>query len=341
MSDQLDIEHQLALLREHRRRLAADLKRFRLQGGSAYADPVVVNGIADERESIRSTKATLRERGVRCDDEPGDEPLPEELPRVPFMVEALPPDFVPRPAEFEALTAHLLEERAAGQGPGVIAIHGAGDYGKTTLARAICHDQRARAKLAATNVSAILSDYDMLPDDPDARLVQGALRLSSHILARDKTQLAGQLTGRQLSFESQDIQALVEQAKQWRGAPWLRPLTACLMRPGGPLVRTLAGHTDVVKAVALTPDGGRPSPPPSMARSSCGIWPAERASLRSKVMVRCAPAPHRTAPRSSRAIRRAGSASCTWRPRNKPQCKLTIMSSGCGARTDSWRAMHP
>lgn len=36
---------------------------------------------------------------------------------------------------------------------------------------------------------------------------------------------------------------------------WLCPLTACLRPPGGPLIRTLEGHTDWVEAVAVTPDG--------------------------------------------------------------------------------------
>ena len=95
----------------------------------------------------------------------------------------------------------------------------------------------------------------MPSSETDLRLVQGALRLSAHVLARDTAQLAGQLIGRLLSLDSPDIRTLVEQAQQWRGAPWLRPLTACLTRPGGPLVRTLAGHTNGINAVALTSDG--------------------------------------------------------------------------------------
>jgi hypothetical protein len=144
MSDQVDVEHQLDLLRDHRRRLTADLTRFRLQGGLVYAEPAVVNGIAAARENIKRIKATLHEAGVPCDDEPGDEPTPDELPRVPFMIEDLPPDFVPRPAEFEALVAHLLDAQRAGTVAIAAALRGAGGYGKTTLARAVCYDQRIR-----------------------------------------------------------------------------------------------------------------------------------------------------------------------------------------------------
>jgi hypothetical protein len=48
---------------------------------------------------------------------------------------------------------------------------------------------------------------DFTPDDDaDLRLVQSALRLSAHVLAQDKTQLAGQLLGRLLGQEAPDIQ---------------------------------------------------------------------------------------------------------------------------------------
>jgi WD40 repeat protein len=39
--------------------------------------------------------------------------------------------------------------------------------------------------------------------------------------------------------------------------PWLRPIRANLTPPGGPLIRTLEGHTTSVWAVAVTPDGLR------------------------------------------------------------------------------------
>jgi len=138
--------------------------------------------------------------------------------------------------------------------------------------------------------------------------IQGALRLSAHVLAKDKTQLAGQLLGRLLPLppvtsrkaqsqpkqadyryfweyipwignflpkysqkdltveaeptatapdinQSLIIQGLLEQAKQWKQSPCLRPLTPSLTSPGGALLRTLEGHSDSVKAVAVTPDG--------------------------------------------------------------------------------------
>ena len=61
------------------------------------------------------------------------------LARVPMMAEPPPPDFVPRPAEFARLKQLLLDTRGE---PVAItaALRGAGGYGKTTLARALCAD---------------------------------------------------------------------------------------------------------------------------------------------------------------------------------------------------------
>src|SRR3954447_4859861 len=62
--------------------------------------------------------------------------------RVPFMVETLR-SFVPRPAEYERLKRALLDSRGE---PVAItaALKGAGGYGKTTLARALCYDDEVQ-----------------------------------------------------------------------------------------------------------------------------------------------------------------------------------------------------
>jgi WD40 repeat protein len=88
------------------------------------------------------------------------------------------------------------------------------------------------------------------------RLIQSALRLSENILLDDQdgSQLVEQLLGRLLRFETPEIQTLLDQVKQWHGAPWLPPLTSSLTPPGEPLLRTLTGHTDWVRDVAITPD---------------------------------------------------------------------------------------
>ena len=88
-------------------------------------------------------------------------------------------------------------------------------------------------------------------------LIQAVLWMSADILERDKTQLAGQLLGRLLHFNIPEIQAMLEVAKQWKAAAWLRPLTPCLTPPRRGLIRTLTGHSKSVNAVAVTRDGKR------------------------------------------------------------------------------------
>jgi WD40 repeat protein len=113
-----------------------------------------------------------------------------------------------------------------------------------------------QAKLDATDPNALIGDYDFLPNDIDLQLVQGAARLAAHILAQDKTQFAGQLLGRLLSFNRPEIQPLLEQAKQWRTAPWLRPLVSNLTQPSGALLRIFSGHSDYVSALAMLSNKG-------------------------------------------------------------------------------------
>ncbi|MEW6498878.1 MAG: hypothetical protein AB1589_41230, partial [Cyanobacteriota bacterium] len=118
-------------------------------------------------------------------------------------------------------------------------------------------------------VQALIEDYDLIdaaeattdPEyDPEKvktlKRIQGALRLSAHVLAKDKTQLAGQLWGRLQCFEVPEIQQLLSQTKQSK-TTWLRPLTPILTPPGGRLLRTLSGHSSSVEAVAVTADGKR------------------------------------------------------------------------------------
>ena len=62
--------------------------------------------------------------------------------RVPFMVEDLPADHVERPREFEALIEKLLDQRREEPIAITAALRGAGGYGKTTMAKALCHDER-------------------------------------------------------------------------------------------------------------------------------------------------------------------------------------------------------
>jgi len=129
----------------------------------------------------------------------------------------------------------------------------AGD--KNRLKALLLNYEWIAAKLEASDVVTLITDYDYLPDDLAVRLVQGALQLSAHVLREDKTQLAGQLHGRLLSQSSAEIQALLKPAMP--AYPWMRPLTASLTSPGGALRYTLTGHSREIIAVAVTPDGSR------------------------------------------------------------------------------------
>jgi hypothetical protein len=65
-----------------------------------------------------------------------------QTPRVPFMVEDLPEEFVERPAEFDALINLLRDPKREEPIAMTAALRGAGGFGKTTLARALSHDER-------------------------------------------------------------------------------------------------------------------------------------------------------------------------------------------------------
>ncbi|MCL1466844.1 WD40 repeat domain-containing protein, partial [Argonema galeatum] len=116
-------------------------------------------------------------------------------------------------------------------------------------------------------VQSLMADYDLLDDaevltHPEynsekvkaLKLIQGALGLSARILNQDKTQLAIQLCGRLASLKMPEIQELLVQAKPSK-TPWFRPLKNYLTSPTARLLFTFKGHSDSVRAVAITPDG--------------------------------------------------------------------------------------
>lgn len=109
------------------------------------------------------------------------------------------------------------------------------------------------AKLAASGINRLITDYESLSQEREAHLVRGALRLSAAALASDDSQLAGQLLGRLSGSEGAWIARLLQDASSWRGAAWLRPLFPSLTPPGGHHLGTLAGHTRPIDGVAVAP----------------------------------------------------------------------------------------
>jgi WD40 repeat protein/Cdc6-like AAA superfamily ATPase len=115
-----------------------------------------------------------------------------------------------------------------------------------------------QAKLDRLGVNALLADFSLgqpVADDATQRLGR-ALEQGAYVLARDPAQLAPQLLGRLLDDEDGGMQTLLTQAQAQCRRPCLLPRTASL-RETGALLRTLAGHTGSVNAVAVTPDGRR------------------------------------------------------------------------------------
>jgi len=87
-----------------------------------------------------------------------------------------------------------------------------------------------RAKLNTFEPSALLADFEYAPAYEDLRLVKSALSLSAHVLNQDKHQLAGQLTGRLLSYKHNHplIAALLADAVAYTDLPAFLPTTLTL-----------------------------------------------------------------------------------------------------------------
>ncbi|MFH7025535.1 MAG: NB-ARC domain-containing protein [Heteroscytonema crispum UTEX LB 1556] len=127
--------------------------------------------------------------------------------------------------------------------------------GRRTELQQLLFDFRwLQAKLENSNINELIADYNLLPEDVNLQLLRRTLVLSGHVLAEDKTQLAGQLWGRLQCFPASEIQQLLQQAKQ-NQTTWLRPLTSSLTSPCGLLLRVLTGHEGSVWSLAVTPDG--------------------------------------------------------------------------------------
>ncbi|MEC4984636.1 MAG: NB-ARC domain-containing protein, partial [Oscillatoria sp. PMC 1076.18] len=137
-------------------------------------------------------------------------------------------------------------------------------------------------KLAATDIKAVLEDFAQVREKDEflSRLERTLFR-SAHVLNEDKSQLAEQLWGRLLDPEKMQrygyqyfwqkipllgrylpqypstgrVEQLLQQALIRRQKLWFRPLTPCFDSPDGALIRTLTGHRDMVRAVAIAPDG--------------------------------------------------------------------------------------
>jgi WD40 repeat protein len=108
------------------------------------------------------------------------------------------------------------------------------------------------AKLMATDVNSLIADYEAFAaESSQLRLIRDALRLSAHVLSKDRKQLASQLLGRLPDRREAGLNAVLEGAKSPPGGLWLRLRAGGLTQPGGALIRTFVGNTAKVQAVAV------------------------------------------------------------------------------------------
>ncbi len=113
-----------------------------------------------------------------------------------------------------------------------------------------------KSKLNSTDIHFLINDYDFFHEDYLIEIVKGAIQLSANALSKDKKLLDGQLLGRLELFSKTEIKLMLRSIREHINGNRILPLTGSLTPPGGPLLRTLEGHSDWVNAVSITPDGG-------------------------------------------------------------------------------------
>jgi APAF-1 helical domain len=97
-----------------------------------------------------------------------------------------------------------------------VAYHLAKAGRESDLRRLLLNFDYLLGKLDATDVNAMIADYDYTAGDEELCLIQGAIRLSANVVANDPPQLAGQLIGRLLGHQAPNIEALLKQAAEWK-----------------------------------------------------------------------------------------------------------------------------
>ncbi len=122
-------------------------------------------------------------------------PAPCGLRTVP----RLPPHYLPRPEDLDALVDGDASTVGLIGGCPVVGVQAwaASARPLSPLPPALLTDPSwLDNKLGATDVNALLADFDRLPDRSPLRRVQAALRRSAHVLARDPAQLGPHLLAR-------------------------------------------------------------------------------------------------------------------------------------------------
>jgi WD40 repeat protein len=131
--------------------------------------------------------------------------------------------------------------------------HLAGAAAQTELAQLLKDPNWLALKLEKTDVHRLLSEFHYAPPIADLEQLRHAIRLSSHILARDKSQFASQLLGRLPRDHNALADKLIQLMSKGRLC-WLQPLAVSLAGPGGPLLRIFECHA-VPTSLQITPNG--------------------------------------------------------------------------------------
>jgi WD40 repeat protein len=112
-----------------------------------------------------------------------------------------------------------------------------------------------QAKLIGLDIDELTIDFDYVSDSLIHRLICDSLQLSSSVLRNDPKLLAGQLKGRLLWIDKQDITSFLSQVRPLPFSPWFNPRRECLCPPGGALIKTLEGHESSISSIGITPNG--------------------------------------------------------------------------------------
>jgi WD40 repeat protein len=109
-------------------------------------------------------------------------------------------------------------------------------------------------KLGRIGINAVISDYALLPGDPEAATIAAALTLSAHLLARETDQLAPHLCSRLVRAHGPTIARLLDDLAR---VSVFAPVRSPYLNPPGPELRRFEGHTRGVNSVVVLPGGRR------------------------------------------------------------------------------------
>lgn len=112
---------------------------------------------------------------------------------------------------------------------------------------------RERLKAIPQGLTAVIEEYRAEPGDDTVQTLAETLQLSSGAVETDLHNLPSQLVGRLRSIADPEITALCDEVTRETGPPWLRPVWASLLAPGGPLILSKRGYGSLNSTIAFLP----------------------------------------------------------------------------------------